>query len=616
MRTRLSILIFSGLALLLSDSCERLFDPGQDVFIAKEEYYKDWGEYRSAEMGLYSIQQKLVEQIVVLGELRGDLLEITENAGNDLTEVYEFRISRENKYASPLVFYELIGACNSLIVQLERAHPEVLDLEASENNYDRLYGEVLCMRAWAYFQAVRIYKRVPYVWQSLTTADEIEEYVNSSGEYIDSISIIYDPGGYYNDTLKNQPVKLEKMYLDLQAVVDTFTLQLETRVKVVGVIHNIENGDPTWDVTIWNNYARHFLLGQMYLTIGDYVQAMNHFENPFMYNRESETSFIRYGLDNKFYRTGWKNIFTGIDTYEHILTLWFGKAYQQQNELQKLFSVVPPNKYMLRPTRVAMDNWETMWKNPIYELDFNNPPLSKVISPGIPGDLYRGQGISYAYIRGTEPITELELKRILEYRRRGFISDYNVMISGLIPVVYKYTLEKNSYDQDANFILYRAAGAHLYVAEIYNRWEFDHAGVIRSELIQGVKIINDGKYANADPNQMGVLGRIGFGTGNNAIVIRDIMFRHDPYTNEIIGWYDYTNNLPAKQNYFEEIIMRERARELAFEGERFYDLMRVAIRRDDPSYLANKVAAKFTGAKAEQIRTLLMDESNWYVPYF
>ena len=62
--------------------------------------------------------------------------------------------------------------------------------------------------------------------------------------------------------------------------------------------------------------------------------------------------------------------------------------------------------------------------------------------------------------------------------------------------------------------------------------------------------------------------------------------------------------------------MDERARELAFEGERFYDLMRVAKRRNDPSYLAKAVSAKFPAGQRDQIYSLLLDENNWYINYF
>ena len=68
--------------------------------------------------------------------------------------------------------------------------------------------------------------------------------------------------------------------------------------------------------------------------------------------------------------------------------------------------------------------------------------------------------------------------------------------------------------------------------------------------------------------------------------------------------------------YLEDQIITERARELAFEGERFYDLMRVAQRRNDPSYLAEKVAAKFPEGRREEIYNKLLDENNWYIHYF
>lgn len=67
--------------------------------------------------------------------------------------------------------------------------------------------------------------------------------------------------------------------------------------------------------------------------------------------------------------------------------------------------------------------------------------------------------------------------------------------------------------------------------------------------------------------------------------------------------------------YVEDAIIQERAMELAFEGKRWTDLMRVARRRGT-SYLADKVAAKYSDpSTAEAVRNKLNNEANWYLPF-
>jgi hypothetical protein len=153
----------------------------------------------------------------------------------------------------------------------------------------------------------------------------------------------------------------------------------------------------------------------------------------------------------------------------------------------------------------------------------------------------------------------------------------------------------------------------LYYAEIYSRWRFpDQNGIVKPDVFESLGVLNDGTY-DFDGRQLGVRGRVGFGKGQMAISLIDPIYIHDPETNQVTGYLDYSGNLSAKQLYLEDRIMDERAREMAFEGERFYDLIRIARRRGDPSYLADRVAAKFDLPMREQIREYLMHEENWYI---
>jgi len=68
----------------------------------------------------------------------------------------------------------------------------------------------------------------------------------------------------------------------------------------------------------------------------------------------------------------------------------------------------------------------------------------------------------------------------------------------------------------------------------------------------------------------------------------------------------------AKIDYMEDLIVNECALETAFEGNRFHDLMRIAIRRDSTDYLALKVAAKHPNNRDEILGKLRIRD-NWYL---
>jgi starch-binding outer membrane protein, SusD/RagB family len=602
------------LSVFFLSSCKEFLNPDQEINITKDKLYDDWYEYRSIAMGLYGIQAKLVEQLVILGELRGDLMQITENADADMVEIYNFNVSKENKYASPTNFFRLITAANSFITVLKTEHPEVLDPKSPVTNYDKLYGEALCMRAWAYFNAVRIYGKVPFIPESLTNMDEVNNFLNTSGTYIDSVHIIYGVDGYTNDTLKNVPIALDKQYYDQDLVIDYFTNELTKSVKSVGVNHFIDNNDQTWEVTVWNQYAYDALLGIMYLTDGDLAKAAKHFETIVYTNSDN----YRYQIDASFGNNNWRNIYTNIDLREHIFTLWFGKTYFQQNSFQEFFEPRAPHKYMLKPTRAAIMNWETTWDD--FTLNVNNaqPSRTRTVNIGRPGDLFRGYGASYMYLQNGMPVSPMMVQNMLYLKSQEDYRTSALLVEGADTVIWKYSIGKGVFDQDARYIVYRAAGVHLWLAELYVWWRFNQGGVVREFTSNAVNILNDGSNYSVSSSrlQRGVRGRVGVGGATDGLRVGNINYLRHPFTNQVTGYLDLTGNFRGLQLYLEDLIVDERARELAYEGERFYDLMRVAKRRNDPSFLAKKVSEKFPEERREAMYNLLLNEKNWYINYF
>jgi hypothetical protein len=429
------------------------------------------------------------------------------------------------------------------------------------------------------------------------------------------VYIDFSTNGYYNDTLYNQPITLEKQYYTLDMVIDHFTNQLEKDIKAVGVNHHMDNNDETWDVTIWNPWALHALLGEMYLTQGNLTRAADHFL-PIIQNSTADP--VRYQLDNAFAGGNWRNIFATIDIREHIFSMWFNKSKFQQNGFNNLFLPVAPYQYMLKPTSAAILKWETSWRAQSISKNELNPARTEMTFLGIPSDFYRGYGSSYLYIKNGMSLDGMTYRHMLDLKSKGDTRGVNNIMDGMDTIVMKYFINQDLYTDDASFVIYRAGSIHLFLAEIYTYLMFDQGGQIKTNLNYAKGIVNDGAFydISSDRTQLGVRGRVGLGNGYDGLNFDNIRYIHDPFTNEITGYINLTNNLAKKQQYFEADLMDERARECAFEGGRFYDLMRVAKRRNDPSFLAKIVSAKYPSGQREQIYNYLLDENNWYINYF
>ena len=203
--------------------------------------------------------------------------------------------------------------------------------------------------------------------------------------------------------------------------------------------------------------------------------------------------------------------------------------------------------------------------------------------------------------------------------RFGTLYDYDVKVQERFSRVSKDIQKIKKFDA-RGVTIYRIGMIYLRFAEALNRAGYPQSAF--AVLKYGLSSENINKYIDDDERQAA-------GTLLN--------FDSDLFTSEnTIGIHSrgsgdaecdnrYVLPMPADSlasrqdtiNYqvplVEDLIVNEMALEGVFEGYRFYDLMRVALRRGNPAYLADPVSRR-DGDVDGQLRSLLLDTNNWYLP--
>ena len=119
--------------------------------------------------GILQAMQQLADQYVMLGEVRGDLVKTTQYTDNNLRQLYDFSAGTENKYDSAYVYYRVINNCNYYI-----AHCDTTLASGATNLVMDKYVATKAIRAWAYLQLGRNYERVPFFTEPLTQISQID----------------------------------------------------------------------------------------------------------------------------------------------------------------------------------------------------------------------------------------------------------------------------------------------------------------------------------------------------------------------------------------------------------------------------------------------------------
>jgi hypothetical protein len=178
-----------------------------------------------------------------------------------------------------------------------------------------------------------------------------------------------------------------------------------------------------------------------------------------------------------------------------------------------------------------------------------------------------------------------------------------------------YSKELQTIDKLLSYIvpLYRKQYVYLLYAEALNRAGFPHSAfavlkyglrneenlkrIPASELIPAAELINFPNDAFTENNTIGIHSR---GCGDSKC---DTLYRIEPTLTATTDTIQMV----------EDLIVNEMALETAFEGLRYYTLMRIAMRRNDNSFLAEPISRREGEMNMERFNKL-MNRDNWYLP--
>ncbi|HTG55098.1 MAG TPA: hypothetical protein VL943_02430, partial [Niabella sp.] len=157
-------------AITLLTGCKKMFEKLPTNELEAEKAYENVFDADAAVMGIYGKFMGLAEQYIVLNELRGDLLNYTQNADKWLRQVSNHTVEADNPYADPRPFYELIINCNDVLYNMNLMYR---DKKLSEMNYNERYSDIACLRSFLYLQlGIHYGDEVRYVTSPLATIED------------------------------------------------------------------------------------------------------------------------------------------------------------------------------------------------------------------------------------------------------------------------------------------------------------------------------------------------------------------------------------------------------------------------------------------------------------
>ncbi len=571
---------------LLMPSCKKVFDLQPKDSVDVSQAYRNVYDADAAVIGIYGKVMKLAKQYLLFNEMRADLMDITSNSDQYIRQLSEHNVSGDNPYINPKPFYEVIVNCNDVLKNFTIMYN---NKKLKDAEYRQRYSDVGAIRSWVYLQLGIHYGKVVYVTDPLAQVADLHD---ASKFPMLALSPLIDTLVRFTESLP-------------------FMDDYPTGTTLLTTV----DGYSTQKFFVNKNV----LLGDLYLWQGQYNKAANSFKKVMEYASNQaigETYYNQYRISSfneanisytraqdfssLIYTPSWRYLFErGQDNpfnWEWIWVLPFDKNFEPENPFVDMFSITGGH-YLARPSQAAMDNWNSQTQ--VFTYTAGTATAAQVLRDNFPFD---SRGVFTCRNINGQPV-------IMKYL-------YNYLGTNNLPT--------NVFAGQGKWFLSRATTVHLHYAEAANR---------DGQYKVAYALTNRGIRETYDPLPGGANAR---DVTNIQQTLQPPPYDFDarqgdapPYRNT---WYRNIGirgraNLKAvpvvnpadSLREVENMIINEDALELAYEGQRWSDLLRVAIRRNDPSFIADKVYNKLiksglSAGAAGQARSKLLNR-DWFLPY-
>ena len=528
-------------------------------------------------LGILNAMQKIADRTVLLGEVRGDLVTPTNEASADLKRLSAFDFSQQNKYNQVSDYYAVINNCNYYL-----AHVDTVMERRGRKLFEYEYAAVKAYRAWTYLQLAQAYGKVPLVTTPVMTEQQARDAMNQPYKTIAEVC------NYFVADLTPYAFTEKPDFREISGWISRRNFFIPMRA----------------------------LLGDLCLWAGRYEDAarwynsfLNDEKEPVMLNAMATAT---WGTISEFQypRNAYGSKFSLSSTNEEMLSLIPMEAIVFNgtvSDLRNVFCSTEENKYFAQ--MVPSKGMYRLSAAQDYCIEYKTDARTDTIyvpKVGLLDDIYRGD------LRFSSVYSESSRGAQNAYSEYSAMRHSNVKFSSTAVATYRRTM------------------VYLRYAEALNRAGLPQSaflilkhGICPDNISLYVDSVERAKAGTLIDFDSDVFARVD-NTGNVQIIGVHSYGSGDTQVN---GHYELpqpADSLATRQdtvNYqiplVEDMIITEMALEGAFEGNRYYDLMRVALRRGDAAYLADPVSRRNSQRTEEPdaaLRAKLMDEKNWYLP--